>query len=124
MPEDLAANQPPPEDPIASQQQPEAQLATEPQPETPPTTQPPPENPTATNSKTNQSRKTLDQFSADNADHNIRTLTGKGTFHGMGIIKISTNKTSKHRAIKRLKYHRYCRSNKLFSPDDVTVSPP
>ena len=26
------------------------------------------------------------QWSADNVDHNCRTLDGKGTFHGMGII--------------------------------------
>ena len=26
------------------------------------------------------------QFVADNVDHNIATLYGKGTFHGMGII--------------------------------------
>ena len=30
------------------------------------------------------------QFVADNVDHNIRTLDGSGTFHGMGIIAIST----------------------------------
>ena len=30
------------------------------------------------------------QYSADNADHNTRTLDGKGTFHGMGIIAAST----------------------------------
>lgn len=29
---------------------------------------------------------TLGQFIADNADSNIRTLDGTGTFHGMGII--------------------------------------
>ena len=29
------------------------------------------------------------QWVADNVDHNIATLTGKGTFHGMGIISIS-----------------------------------
>ena len=116
--------QSPPEDPIAIQKRSEAIPATEPQPDTPQATQLPPENPhtthlqpedqqaiqpspenqTAANSEANQSKKTLDQFSADNADHNIRTLTGKGTFHGMGIIKISTNKTSKHRAIKQLKH--------------------
>ena len=27
----------------------------------------------------------------DNVDHNIRTLTGKGRFHGMGIIFIRSN---------------------------------
>ena len=26
------------------------------------------------------------QYSADNVDHNLRTLDGTGTFHGMGII--------------------------------------
>ena len=26
------------------------------------------------------------QYAADNVDHNIRTLDGKTTFHGMGII--------------------------------------
>ena len=29
------------------------------------------------------------QWAVDNVDHNIITLTGKGTFHGMGIICIS-----------------------------------
>ena len=28
------------------------------------------------------------QYSADNVDHNIRTLDGRGTFHGMGIISM------------------------------------
>ena len=30
------------------------------------------------------------QFAADNVDHNIRTLEGLGTFHGMGIIGVAT----------------------------------
>lgn len=30
------------------------------------------------------------QWSADNVDHNIVTLTGKGTFHGMGIISMTS----------------------------------
>ena len=30
------------------------------------------------------------QFAADNVDHNIRTLEGLGTFHGMGIIGAAT----------------------------------
>ena len=29
---------------------------------------------------------TVIQFVADNMDHNIRTLDGLGTFHGMGVI--------------------------------------
>ena len=35
---------------------------------------------------------TFTQFVADNVDHNICTLDGKGTFHGMGIISTSTNR--------------------------------
>ena len=30
------------------------------------------------------------QYVADNVDHNVRTLDGRGTFHGMGIISVST----------------------------------
>ncbi len=33
------------------------------------------------------------QWVADNIDHNIMTLDGQGTFHGMGIIAISTPST-------------------------------
>ena len=29
------------------------------------------------------------QWMADNADHNLVTLTGKGTFHGMGVISVT-----------------------------------
>jgi len=34
--------------------------------------------------------QTFTQFAADNVDHNVATLDGKGTFHGMGIIAMST----------------------------------
>ena len=43
------------------------------------------------------------QWSADNVDHNIITLTGKGPFHGMGIISMSGNSFST-KTIKSLKY--------------------
>ena len=33
---------------------------------------------------------TFTQWGADNVDHNVRTLDGSGTFHGMGIIAMST----------------------------------
>jgi len=46
---------------------------------------------------------TFVQWSADNVDHNIVTLTGKGTFHGMGIISMSDN-CSSTKTVKRLKY--------------------
>ena len=42
-----------------------------------------------------QSRASEDSFTtfvADNVDHNIATLDGKGTFHGMGVIAAITNK--------------------------------
>ena len=43
---------------------------------------------------------------ADNVDHNIATLTGKRTFHGMGIIAISSSRNEiRHQAIQRLKEH-------------------
>jgi len=29
------------------------------------------------------------QWAANNVDHNVNTLEGKGTFHGMGIISLS-----------------------------------
>ena len=32
------------------------------------------------------------QWSADNVDHNVRTLDGKGSLHAMGIISSTTNK--------------------------------
>ena len=34
--------------------------------------------------------KVFTQFAGDNVDHNSRNLDGSGTFHGMGIIAIST----------------------------------
>ena len=43
------------------------------------------------------------QWVGDNVDHNLATLTGKGTFHGMGIISVrnGTNK-SDNKPILRL----------------------
>ena len=46
------------------------------------------------------------QWVADNVDHNLVTLTGKGTFHGMGVISISSTNTSNATVIKRLKERR------------------
>ena len=34
------------------------------------------------------------QWVGDNVDHNVATLDGNGTFHGMGIIAVSTKKRS------------------------------
>ena len=46
------------------------------------------------------------QWVADNVDHNLVTLTGKGMFHGMGVISISATNTSNATVIKRLKERR------------------
>lgn len=37
---------------------------------------------------------TFTQWAADNVDHNIRTLTGENTFHGMGVIAMFTKRPS------------------------------
>ena len=41
---------------------------------------------------------------ADNVDHNLVTLTGKGTFHGMGIIAVSNLANVKISTVKRIKH--------------------
>lgn len=51
---------------------------------------------------------TFTQWVADNVDHNVATLDGQNTFHGMGIIAVSTPKNGKQlilnsRVIKRQK---------------------
>ena len=45
------------------------------------------------------------QYVGDNVDHNTATLTGKGTFHGMGIISVSkeSNKFIQNSKIRRIK---------------------
>ena len=43
------------------------------------------------------------QYGADNVDHNIRTLDGHGTFHGMGMIVAITPGTSPGQSIPRAK---------------------
>ena len=50
-------------------------------------------------------KNTFLQYSADNVDHNLATLDGKGTFHGMGIIASVTPSGSiqQLKDIKRLK---------------------
>jgi len=43
------------------------------------------------------------QFAADNVDHNIRTLDGHNTFHGMGMIAMITPKITQSRQIPKIK---------------------
>ena len=52
---------------------------------------------------------TFSQNTADNVDHNLCTLDGKNTFHGMGIIQVSTNNNGllhEEKAIKRIDLQR------------------
>ena len=42
-------------------------------------------------------------FAADNVDHNILTIDGKGTFHGMGIIAAITPGRKTNEVVKRQK---------------------
>ena len=37
----------------------------------------------------------LTRWVADNADHNVRTLDGTGTFHGMGIVSVTVSASGK-----------------------------
>ena len=45
------------------------------------------------------------QWVADNVDHNISTLTGKGRFHGTGIICVKTKQAGSFGKVPRLKNH-------------------
>lgn len=50
----------------------------------------------------NHSPDSFLQYAADNVDHNIRTLDGEKTFHGMGIIATITPKVKMTTPIKRI----------------------
>ena len=52
----------------------------------------------------NEEGNQFTKWVADNVDHNICKLTGKGTFHGMGIISISSSPGHTLQSIKRLKH--------------------
>ena len=43
------------------------------------------------------------QFIADNVDHNVRTLDGANTFHGMGIIAVTSPGQKQNRPVPRIK---------------------
>ena len=68
---------------------------------------------------------TFTQWVADNVDHNISTLNGEGTFHGMGIIAVSTStdesaSTFTPHVIKRQKH---LRVNDLVRDKGVPIIP-
>jgi len=56
---------------------------------------------------------TFTQYVADNVDHNICTLDGKQTFHGMGIIQASTNRNGIQRNSAEIKRYALQRVNQV-----------
>ena len=69
---------------------------------------------------------TFTQWVADNVDHNVATLDGKGTLHGMGIIAVSTPKdsvplTTKSRVIAR---QQRVKVNELVRNTHLTICKP
>lgn len=65
------------------------------------------------------------QFIADNVDHNTRTLTGSGTFHGMGIISASVFQHGQFKnfqtGIPRLK--EYIKANDIVKDCTIQIVP-
>ena len=57
------------------------------------------------------------KFSADNVDDLTRTLDGKNTFHGMGMIAIISNGTFSEKVIRR----RDVPDNEILSRSNVPI---
>lgn len=62
------------------------------------------------------SQNSFTHFVVDNVDHNIRTLDGHGTFHGMGIIAATISK--RQHIIEEI---RIKRPERLLLSDEVTA---
>ena len=60
------------------------------------------------------------QYSADNVDHNVRTLDGRDTFHGMGIISTVTPGTKHVHCIPR----RHCEREEITSVGHIQIVQP
>lgn len=48
-----------------------------------------------------QNNEGFTTFVADNVDHNIATLDGRGTFHGMGVIPVIMKKEQRQEVVRR-----------------------
>lgn len=66
---------------------------------------------------------TFTQFVGDNVDHNICTLDGKRTFHGMGILAASTNKDGIRAQTPPIKRHPLTRSTAITQNKGVKIVP-
>ena len=64
------------------------------------------ENSTTESANSDMEDDTFVQWVADNVDHNKVTLTGKGIFHGMGVISASTFQMIKDVPVQRLSERR------------------
>ena len=59
------------------------------------------------------------QYIADNVDHDIRTIDGRNTFHGMGIIAAVTPKTDVTSVVKRVSVS----ADDVASVGRITIKP-
>ena len=66
---------------------------------------------------------TFTQFVGDNVDHNICTLDGKKTFHGMGILAASTNKEGIKTQTPPIKRHALTKSTAITQNKGVKIVP-
>ena len=65
---------------------------------------------------------------ADNVDHNVNTLDGKGTFHGMGIIACSTVATistcpSTHSQLPPVKRQKISKAKDVIQEKGIPIIP-
>ena len=67
------------------------------------------------------SDQTFTQWASDNTDHNIRTLTGEGTFHGMGTIAMFSREQTAS-VVKRIKRKARVRVGELVVGKGVPIS--
>ena len=59
------------------------------------------------------------QFTADNVDHNVRTLDGANTFHGMGIIAVRSPEVRCNKPIPRIKKNSQRASTSVQNKDSL-----
>lgn len=65
---------------------------------------------------------TFTQWSAENVEHNIQTLTGGGTFHGMEVIAMFT-KHQLHKTVKCIKCRARVKVDELVADKGIPIIP-
>ena len=61
------------------------------------------------------------QWVGDNVDHNLATLDGQGTFHGMGIIALTTPKDCQVLSCPTIKRHKSVNVHELVKNKGVPI---